>query len=417
MLYNDTQVDVTIRDTCITTINEWGWNMKILTVNAGSSSVKLALFENDYDNPVLSVSIENIGTAETASLIPSGQYGSNDTNEIKATNHREAIEAAVEWLHQQAHIDGIDAIGHRVVHGGTEHHRPARIDDELMEYLHSITPLAPNHMHPSLSCIEALRTSYPESVHVATFDTGFFKEVPTVARTLALPRELRDQGIQRYGFHGLSYEYLLDNFGKTEGEEAKKGRVIIAHLGSGASISAIKDGKPLDMSMGFTPASGIIMSTRSGDIDPGVIDYLLAQGKTREEIQRLLYKESGLLGLSENTADMYTLLQSEATDERARLAIEVFCYTIRKTIGAYSAVLGGVDSIIFAAGIGERSAEIRARVCEPLAYLGVEIDKERNENGERLISTDDSTVGVHVIHTHEDRIIAVKTHDVAEKVA
>ncbi|OYX43485.1 hypothetical protein B7Y94_01455 [Candidatus Saccharibacteria bacterium 32-49-12] len=381
--------------------------MNILTVNAGSSSVKVALFQGSLE-PTTSVSIENIGSTD-ASLIPEGKYGSSGTAPVEAVNHAEAVKQAVKWIYDQTNIATIDGIGHRIVHGADKYFQPTILDDSVIDAIDQLKQLAPNHMQPSLDCVNELMNEYPAVPQVACFDTSFFHQIPEVARTLALPKRLRDQGIRRYGFHGLSYQYILDNFAEHEGETAANGRVIIAHLGSGSSMSACLNGKPLDMTMGFTPASGLVMSSRSGDIDPGVIDFLLSSGHDRADIQRILYKESGLLGLSEMTTDMYTLLQSEATDPRAKLAIDVYAYHIRKTIGAFSAVLGGVDSIIFSAGIGERSAEIRRRVCEPLEYLGIKLDPKRNEGGERLISSVDSDVGVHVIHTHEDRIIAKQT--------
>jgi acetate kinase len=370
----------------------------------------VAVFSEHSDTPIMSVSIEGIGTPE-ASLIPNGEYGSGQTVKAAIPHHKAASVAAFWWLNSRG-IDSfsVRAVGHRVVHGGERYSESVRINDGVVTYLTAITSLAPNHMPVALTCIAEFRNKYYDAAHIACFDTAFFHEVPNVARTLALPRDIRDAGVRRYGFHGLSYEYLLQDFKRVEGEMAAFGRVIIAHLGSGASIAALKDGKPIDMSMGFTPASGIVMSTRTGDIDPGVIDFLIRErSMTIDEVNELLYEKSGLLGLSETTADMHSLLEKQHTDPRAQLAIDIFCYTVKKHIGAYAAALGGVDSIIFSAGIGERSSEVRARSLAGLEFMGVNVSTRKNEANERLISAPHSRVGVHVIPTHEDTVLVQKT--------
>lgn len=382
-----------------------------LTVNAGSSSLKVAVFdEASTDEPRLSVSIEGIGTYD-AHLIPDGEYGSVDTQLIAASDHGVAARVAIQWLKAEGVASAdVRGVGHRIVHGGETYSGPVVIDDEVYEQLHALVPLAPNHTPVILQCLEVFRQYFNRVPHVACFDTAFFHDLPAVARTIAVPAELRDSGVRRYGFHGLSYEYILSDFTQHEGEAAAYGRVIMAHLGSGASLAAVKDRKPVDTTMGFTPASGIVMSTRTGDIDPGLIDYLLRErNMTLTDVSQLVYKQSGLLGVSGTTADMYTLLQQRHEDKRADLAVDLFCYTITKTIGAYAAAMGGVDSIIFSAGIGERSATIRRQITDRLGFLGIVIDDERNERGDRLISAEHSRIGVHVIPTHEDTIIAVKT--------
>lgn len=387
--------------------------MVLLSVNAGSSSLKVSVFDHDQLNtPRAAVSIENIGTPNAA-FIPEGAYGTDATRKLPIESAEAATELVKTWLSDELNIPAsdIEAIGHRVVHGGEKYSSAALVDGELIDYLTSIIPLAPNHMPGTLTALRAFTGSYPDVPQVACFDTSFFHDIPEVAKTLPIPLPLqKENNIRRYGFHGLSYEYLLNNFKQVEGEEAGRGRVIIAHLGSGASIAAIKDGAPIDMSMGFTPVSGIMMSTRSGDIEPGVLSYLQKEkGMTVDEVSELVTHKSGLLGVSGLTADMYTLLQTQHENDDVRMAVELFCYRIKKTFGSFAAALGGIDSIIFSGGIGERSAEIRARVCEAFAFAGLEIDETRNAGNERQISTDGSKVSVHVIPTKEDFSIITQT--------
>lgn len=389
-----------------------------LTVNAGSSSLKVSVFTGEVtDVPSVSVAIEGIGTYE-ANLIPNGKYGQSSTQLVAATDHTMAATTIIKWLRAEGiNTADVKGIGHRVVHGGEQYNGSVIIDDTVSDYLQSIVPLAPNHTPVILACLQVFRQYFNTIPHVACFDTAFFHDLPAVAQTIAVPAEIRDSGVRRYGFHGLSYEYILGDFAAQEGEAAANGRVIMAHLGSGASLAAVRNGQPVDTTMGFTPASGIVMSTRTGDIDPGLIDYLLREKNMDPgDVSRLVYKQSGLLGVSGKTADMHALLQSRQDDKAADLAINLFCYTIKKTIGAYAAAMGGVDSLIFSAGIGERSAVIRKQVTDGLEFLGIIIDDERNERGDRLISAEHSRAGVHVIPTHEDTIIAVKTIQLCKEV-
>lgn len=372
----------------------------LLSVNAGSSSLKVSVFDRyDLHVPISSLSIEHIGTS---------------------TESPESAVARVQaWLVNDLaiQISSIEAIGHRVVHGGPRYSSATPVDNDLIAYLESITPLAPNHMPGTLTALRAFIAAYPQARHVACFDTSFFHAVPDVAKFLPIPLSLQTQNeIRRYGFHGLSYESLLASFKRHEGETAHNGRVILAHLGSGASVAAIKNGQPIDMSMGFTPVSGIMMSTRSGDLEPGILTYLEAEkGMSPAELSDLFTNKSGLLGVSETTADMQVLLNTQNENPQAKLAIDLFVYKIKKTIGAYAAALGGVDSIIFSGGIGERSAEIRARICEGLGFLDIVMDDVRNNDGARLISSDRSDVGVHVIPAREDEAIVNQTITVIEK--
>lgn len=389
-----------------------------LTVNAGSSSLKVALFhEGPVDVPIMSVAIEGIGGAQ-ANLIPNGEYGLDSTLPVAASDHMSAAEVVLAWLEtKNVEVPHIKGVGHRIVHGGEQYNKAVIIDDEVMEYLGSLVPLAPNHTPVIIACLKVFRQRLSGIPHIACFDTAFFHALPEVAHTIAIPAEVRTSGVRRYGFHGLSYEYILGDFRAHEGEVAANGRIVMAHLGSGASLAAVKGGNPVDTTMGFTPASGIVMSTRTGDIDPGLIDYLLREKHlTPQEISTMVYKQSGLLGVSGKTADMYELLQIRHDDTAANLAIDLFCYTIKKTIGAYAAAMGGIDSLIFSAGIGERSAAIRGQILNGLEFLGIRIDDGRNERGDRLISAEHSGVGVHVIPTHEEKIIVQKTMQLCKEV-
>jgi len=372
----------------------------LLSVNAGSSSLKVSVFDREnLQVPHASLAIEDIG--------------------ISGETPQTAAQRVQQWLSSELAIqpEQIEAIGHRVVHGGQEYDSAALVTPDLLTYLQSITPLAPNHMPGTLASITAFLAAYPNADHVACFDTGFFHDVPGVAKTLPIPLSLQQEnGIRRYGFHGLSYTALLASFKDNEGEAAHNGRVIMAHLGSGASVSACKDGQPIDMSMGFTPISGIMMSTRSGDLEPGLITYLEKEkGMSPDELADLFANKSGLLGVSGTTANMRTLLEMQDEDPNSKLAVELFCYKIKKTIGAYTAALGGVDSIIFSGGIGERSAEIRARILSDMEFFGIVIDNVRNQQGARLISNDRSRVGVHVIPAREDYAIMTQTINVINK--
>lgn len=388
-----------------------------LTVNAGSSSLKVSVYTLETDSsPSVSVAIEGIGTFD-AYLIPNGEYGQPSVLTVAVANHTKAAELVIKWLEAKGvDTSQIEGVGHRVVHGGERYSEAVVIDDDVVAYFDSLVPLAPNHTPVILACLKVFRDHYHTVPHIACFDTAFFHHLPEVARTIAVPVEIRQSGVRRYGFHGLSYEYILGDFKTHEGEAAANGRLVIAHLGSGASLAAVKNGQPVDTTMGFTPASGIVMSTRTGDIDPGLIDYLLREHHmTPQEVSTMVYKQSGLLGVSGVTADMHSLLQHRHDNPQADLAINLFCYTIKKTIGAYAAAMGGVDSIIFSAGIGERSAAIRAQILDGLGFLGVAVDSERNERGDRLISAEHSGTGVHVIPTHEDIIIARKTEQLCKE--
>jgi len=311
----------------------------------------------------------------------------------------------VAWLRDHGFLSGLAAVGHRLVHGGARYRDPQRVTPEFVSEIEKLAPLDPDHLPAAIRGIQFIAEKFPSVPQVACFDTAFHRTLPQVARMYALPRRFYDQGVVRYGFHGLSYEYIMSELGELEGKLAN-GRVIIAHLGSGASMAAVKDGKSVDTSMGFAPLEGLVMATRSGDVDPGVLLYLLEQEKmSAKNLSKLLNKESGLLGVSESSGDMRELLEKSAPDSRAGDAVDLFCYRAKKYIGAYAAVLGGLDLLIFAGGIGEHAPAVRGRICEGLDFLGIRLDAAANDANAGLISAGDSRVRVRVIETNEDLMI------------
>jgi len=315
------------------------------------------------------------------------------------------LEAMLEWLGKHGFLDQLAAAGHRLVQGGPLYKDPQRITPEFMKEIEQLIPLDPDHMPAAIQGIKFIATKFPNLPQVACFDTAFHRSLPKVARMYALPRRLYDQGVFRYGFHGLSYEYIVGEL-RTLEEKLINGRVIIAHLGSGASIAAIKEGKSVDTSMGFTPLEGLVMSTRSGDVDPGALLYLRQQNKmSAQEMATLLNKESGLLGVSGTSGDMRALLDKVPQDAHAAEAVDLFCYRVKKYIGAYAAVLGGLDMLVFAGGIGEHAPAVRQQICEGLEFLGVQLDAQRNAANAAVISHPDGRVKVRIIETNEELMI------------
>jgi acetate kinase len=377
----------------------------ILCLNAGSSSVKFALYrmQGDGEERVFSGATEEIGSAEGRFwLRDSGNRALAERHE-RFPSHGEAIAAMFAGLAEQGAKDFV-AAGHRIVHGGPFFSDPQRIDREVRDRLQALIPFAPLHLPSQIAIIDELSKRRPDLLQVACFDTAFHRGIPEVARRFALPRKLGDVGVVRYGFHGLSYEFVVSKLGANLGH-----RAVIAHLGNGASMVALSDGAPLDTSMGLTPTGGFMMGTRSGDLDPGVLLYLLRHGWAAERLEKLLDHESGLLGVSGLTSDMRMLLESRSSDTRASQAVEMFCYQVRKFIGAYAAVLGGLDTLVFTAGIGERAAEVRAEICRGLEFLGVELDAAANARHEEIISRAGSACAVRVVETDEDLVIARHT--------
>jgi len=365
----------------------------ILTINAGSSSIRFALFATGARQlRLMDEKIERIGS-EAASV---------------------TADRLVQKLKEQSSIAAPDAIGHRVVHGML-HTQPERVTPGLLEELRRITPYDPEHLPREIALIEALQKRFPNVPQVACFDTAFHRNMPAVATLLPIPRRYAAKGVQRYGFHGLSYTFLMGELARLGDPAAVRGRVILAHLGSGASLAAVLDGRGIDTSMGFTPAAGLVMGTRSGDLDPGLMSYLaLTESMTAAQFQTLVNHESGLIGISESSADVRDLLEREGADARAREAIDLFCYQARKWIGAFAAALNGVDTLVFAGGIGENSAPVRRRICDGLQFLGIEIDDTLNQQHAARIST--GAVAVRVIRTDEESVIADLTRRVLEMI-
>jgi len=374
----------------------------LLTVNAGSSSIKLAAFS--LGNPtkkLFEAAVDNIGHP-SVSLVANGQ-----TKPVAAKDHADAAYVLVQWLTAQASTSHIVSIGHRIVHGGPGHYKTQVVTSELLTDLQKFTAFDPVHLPAQLQLIVTFQKLLPDARQIVCFDTAFHHDLPTRARLLPIPRHFAADGIRRYGFHGLSYAFILEELRRVEGEMAVNGKVIIAHLGSGASLAAIRNGKSIDTTMSMTPASGLPMSTRSGDLDPGLALYLArTQGYDADQFNRMTNFESGLLGISETTADMKKLLEIETDDNRAKDAVDIFCYQVKKSIGSLAAAIGGLDTLVFTGGMGENAPKIRMRVCEGLEFLGVTLNTARNEEGTRLISADGSRVGVHVIHTDEAVTIA-----------
>jgi len=317
-----------------------------------------------------------------------------------------AAKFLIDWLEARPEFAAVGAVGHRVVHG-MAHSEPARITPGVLAELHRATPYAPEHLPQEIELIESFGARHPSLPQVACFDTAFHRTMPAVARRLPLPRRYHAKGVQRYGFHGLSYAYLIEELARAAGPEAARGRVILAHLGNGASLAATHDGASIDTSMGFTPAAGLVMGTRTGDLDPGVVAFLAhTEQMTALQFHDMVNRESGLLGVSETSSDMRDLLAREGEDVRAAEAVALFCYQAKKWIGAFAAALGGLDTLVFSAGIGERSAAIRARVCEGLGFLGIDLHSTRNAAHAEVISTEVSRVTVRVIATDEELMIA-----------
>lgn len=384
----------------------------ILTINGGSSSIKFALFRNvDSPLPVTRGMVDRIGLPNSEMLVTDSATQRSSRRAVHAPDHRTCVGFITEWLAQQLDIGRLCAVGHRVVHGGRTYSGPQRVTPELLGELHRLCPYSPEHLPAEIALIESFRQYDSTLIQVACFDTAFHRDMPRVARLLPIPRRYEKLGIQRYGFHGLSYAFLMRELARMGAPGEAEGRTILAHLGNGVSMAAVKNGQALDTTMGFTPASGLPMSRRSGDLDPGLVSYLArTEGMTVERFHGMVNTESGLLGVSELSSDMRDLLKQEQIDPRAAEAIELFCYHARKGIGALAAVLGGVDTLVFSAGIGEHAPAIRARICAGLEFLGIVVDEPANEADQPVISSEESRVRVRVIPTDEE-------HEIAESVA
>jgi acetate kinase len=379
----------------------------ILTINGGSSSIKFALYETAQPlKHCWHGAIDRIGLAGTNLTFHASGGKPPATTPLAAASHQSAANALLDWLEARPDFTSVKAVGHRVVHG-MKHTEPEIVTTELLAELHRLSPYDPDHLPRELELIEAFRQRHPQLPQLACFDTAFHQTMPRVAKLLPIPRKYDAIGIQRYGFHGLSYAYLMEELVRLGDPAARTGRVILAHLGNGASMAAVRDGKSIDTSMCFTPTAGLVMSTRSGDLDPGLAPYLTRiEQMTTQQFYEMVSHKSGLLGVSETSSDMRDLLDHEKQDVRAAEAVALFCYQGRKWIGAYAAALGGLDTLVFAGGIGENAPVIRARLCTVLGFLGIAIDEDRNAATSPVISTKAGKVTVRVIRTDEDLMIA-----------
>jgi acetate kinase len=381
---------------------------RILTINGGSSSIKFAVFEaGDPLRRILEGGIERIGLPEATFVVKGLNQMDNFSRLVTAPDHTVAVGILMDWIEERSRLDALTAVGHRVVHGGPKYSKPQRITAEMVEELRQLSPFDPEHMPEEILLTEAFHRRFPDLPQVACFDTDFHHDLPRVARLLPIPRRYEAQGVRRYGFHGLSYAFLMRKLARLDGAEAAHGRIILAHLGNGASLAAVRDGKSMDTSMSFTPTAGVPMSTRSGDLDPGLVWYLARTEKMSDkQFNEMVNFQSGLLGVSETSSDMRYLLDHETEDVRAAEAVALFCYQIKKWIGAFAAALGGLDTLVFAGGIGEKAPLVRARSCDGLGFLGVELEEKRNAANEGVISIDASRVTVRVIRTDEELMIA-----------
>ena len=380
----------------------------ILTINGGSSSLKFAFFERINSLPrVLSGRVERIGMGNSRWIVKWTDSGREEDRAVDAPDQNAAVQRLIEWIEQSIGFTVVKGVGHRIVYGGGTYHQPEILTAEMIDELRKLSPCDPDHLPGEVESIEAFRSFSPELTQVACFDTAFHHNMPRVAQIVPIPRRFEAIGVRRYGFHGLSYEYLMEELTRIAGPDEARGRIILAHLGAGASLAAVHNHHSIDTTMGFTPASGLIMGTRSGDIDPGLVRFLLTTEKmTAEQFDSLINRESGLRGVSETSSDVRDLLSIFNEDVRAAEAIELFCYQAKKGIGAYAAALGGVETLVFSGGIGENSPEIRQRICDGMQFLGIELDISRNDANADLISTEASRVKVRVIRTDEERMIA-----------
>lgn len=397
----------------------------ILVINSGSSSIKFALYkrgsqpEKIMNGQISRIGLPGVGFAyhhagksekpepgENSGKPDRGENQENQEIHLEKIDYPSVVSWLLSWLEKQIDLSQVSAIGHRVVHG-MQHTESSFITDDLLQELKRIIPYDPEHLPNEIRLIEAFRKHHSTIPQFACFDTAFHRTMPRVARLLPIPRRFDRLGIHRYGFHGLSYQFLMQALEKSAGPEAANGRIILAHLGNGASLCAVHEGKGIDTSMGFTPTSGLPMSSRSGDLDPGVAWLMMkTEHLSPDQFNHLTSHESGLLGVSETSGDMSDLLRQETTDARSAEAVDLFCYQVKKWIGSFAAALGGLDTLVFAGGIGENAPVIRARVCSGLGFLGIELDEQSNKGNNELISLPEGRVGVRVIHTDEEWMMA-----------
>ena len=371
-------------------------NPHILTINGGSSSLKFSLFERtELSKGRRSGQVDRIGLENARWVVDQAGGGRAEERGVEAPNQTAAVRLLINWLERSIGFSEITAVGHRIVHGGSHYYRPERVTSTMLEELRTIGFYDPDHLPGEIELIEAFQDRDTNLPQVACFDTAFHHDMPRVAQIVPIPRRFEARGVRRYGFHGLSYAYLMEELARIGGPKEARGRIILAHLGNGASMAAIRDGHSIDTTMGFTPASGLVMGTRTGDLDPGLVRFLSkSEGMSADQFDSLVNHKSGLLGVSETSSDVRDLLGRQDVDVRAAEAIELFCYQAKKWIGALAAVLGGIDTLVFAGGIGENAPEIRRRICEGLGFLGIALDQGRNASNAHLISTDRGSVKV-----------------------
>jgi acetate kinase len=393
-------------------------SLRILTLNSGSSSLKFALYDlGQAETLVASGSIERIGLKAGRFRVSDASSGTSVDQPQDLPDHDAALKILFKWLADYAPGQDLDAAGHRIVHGGPNYNRPQVITPDLLATLHEIIALAPDHLPHEIKAIQAVSRTLPRLKQIACFDTAFHRHMPRVAQLYALPRHFWHEGILRYGFHGLSYEYIMQELRKEDGAQVADGRVIIAHLGNGASMAAVWRGRSVDTTMGFTPASGLVMGTRSGDLDPGVLLYLLEErGMRPSTLSDLVNEHAGLLGISGLSSDMKDLLSQAAENAHAAEAVALFCYQAKRFLGSLIAVLGGLDTLVFTGGIGENAPAIRQRICQGMEFLGIYLDPDRNDANAPVISRVEGPVAVRVMKTNEELMIARHTGTLVREV-
>ena len=379
----------------------------VLTINSGSSSLRFAVFRDSLLERTLTGKFDRLGLPDARLAYTDVRTGKKTETGLGQADHVACVQRLIGLLEQMDPGLAVDAIGHRIVHGGPRYLEPQQVDGQMLAELRRLSPFDPEHLPAEIAVMEAFAARFPSVPQIACFDTAFHRDMPRVATMLPIPRRYQAQGVRRYGFHGLSYTYLMAELDRLAGRAAAQSRVILAHLGNGASMAAVREGRCVDTTMGFTPAAGLVMSTRTGDIDPGLVAYLArTEGMTAEQFHEMAIARSGLLGVSETSSDVRDLEARAASDIRAAEALALFCYQAKKWIGALSAALGGLDTLVFAGGIGENAPGLRAQICEGLGFLGVELDAQRNKAGDPIISTEVSRVTVRVIRTDEELLIA-----------
>lgn len=383
-------------------------NPRILTINGGSSSIKFALFETgDSLSRILEGAIDRIGLPEASFRLKGENLTDNSSRLVTAPDHTAAVGILMDWIEERRGDYALSGVGHRIVQGGPKYYKPQRITTEMIQELRKLSSLDLEHLPQEISLTEAFHQRFPTLPQVACFDTAFHHDLPRVAQLLPIPRRYEAQGVRRYGFHGLSYEFLTEELVSLGDLAATTGRVILSHLGNGASLAAVRDGKSFDTSMGFTSTAGVPMSTRSGDLDPGLVWYLArTENMGAKQFNEMVNFQSGLFGISGTSSDMRDLLDHESQDVRAAEAVGLFCYQVKKWIGAFAAALGGLDTLVFAGGIGENAPIVRSRICEGLGFLGIELEEKQNAANESVISTPTSRVVIRVVRTDEERMIA-----------